>query len=97
MSGGKPLRLEVNMEVSKTMAESKVTTDQVVELLRQLPPRERLQAVMRVLPELEKALPEPASEPPPRLRGLWRGLNITDEDMKEVRREMWGQFPSENR
>jgi hypothetical protein len=29
------------------------------------------------------------------LRGLWAGLNnhITEEDIAEARREMWGNFP----
>lgn len=78
------------------MAEPNVTTDKVVELLRQLPPRERLRVLVRVLPELEKALGEPELEPRPPLRGLWRGLNITDEDLAEARREMWSHFPSED-
>ena len=31
------------------------------------------------------------------LRGLWADLNvhITEEDIAEARREMWGSFPSE--
>lgn len=94
MSGWNPIHLGVNLEVDKTMTEPKVTTEKVVELLRQLPPRERLRAVARIL--LENVLPEPTSEPRPSLRGLWRGLNITDEDIEEVRREMWGRFPPED-
>jgi hypothetical protein len=96
MSGGKLISLEVNVEVSKTMAESKVTTDEVVELLRQLPPRERLQAVVRVFPHLEWMRPSPSPEPRQSLRGLWRGVNITDADIEEVRREMWAKFPAED-
>lgn len=34
-----------------------VTVDSVLQLLRQLPPRERLQVVMQVLPDLEHDLP----------------------------------------
>jgi hypothetical protein len=82
--------------MSKEMADSNITTDQVVELLRQLPPRERLRVVLRVLPELEQSLPPPASGPRQSLRGLWRGLDISDEDIEEVRREMWGKFPAED-
>lgn len=32
------------------------------------------------------------------LEGLWRGLGpdrITDEEIREARREMWGKFPRE--
>jgi hypothetical protein len=27
------------------------------------------------------------------LRGLWKGFDITGEDIDEARREMWGNFP----
>lgn len=30
------------------------------------------------------------------LRGLWKGVNITREDIDEARREMWGNFPRED-
>ena len=30
------------------------------------------------------------------LRGLWKGLGITDEEITEARREMWGDFPRGN-
>ncbi|MGI8640080.1 MAG: DUF2281 domain-containing protein [Pyrinomonadaceae bacterium] len=37
---------------------------------------------------------------PPRksLYGLWanRGIDITEEDIDEIRREMWGNFPRED-
>jgi len=94
--GEMPIILEMGLERNEAMNEPKATADEVVELLRQLPPRERLRAVIRVLPELEKALPPPAPEQRRSLRGLWRGLDITDEDIDEVRREMWAHFPSED-
>jgi hypothetical protein len=36
-----------------------------------------------------------AKKPRRRLRGLWADLNIhiTEEDIAQVRREMWGSFP----
>lgn len=27
------------------------------------------------------------------LRGIWKGLNITDEEIAEVRKQMWRDFP----
>ena len=30
------------------------------------------------------------------LKGLWKGINITREDIDEARREMWGNFPRED-
>jgi len=48
-----------------------VTADTVLQLLRQLPPRERLRVVMRALPELERDLP--ATPPSP---DFWQGADV---------------------
>ena len=50
----------------------------------------------RLVPDIERELK--AARPTPRksLRGLWRGLDITEEEIAEARREMWGNFPREN-
>jgi Protein of unknown function (DUF2281) len=29
------------------------------------------------------------------LRGLWKGVDISEEDIAEARKEMWGNFPRE--
>jgi len=67
------------------------TADQVLALLRQLPPREQLRVVSRTLPTLERELPV---YPRPRksLRGLWRGLTIGEAEIAEIRKEMWDHF-----
>jgi hypothetical protein len=40
----------------------------------------------------------PASGPREPLRGPWKdlGVSITDRDISEARREMWGNFPRED-
>ena len=53
------------------MNESRVTTDDVLDLLRKLSPRDRLRVVLDVLPELEKDLPEDAAAP-----GFWQDVDI---------------------
>jgi hypothetical protein len=30
------------------------------------------------------------------LRGLWKGIDITEEDIEENRKDMWANFPGEN-
>ncbi len=30
------------------------------------------------------------------LEGLWEGVEITEEDIDEIRQEMWGNFPRED-
>jgi hypothetical protein len=56
------------MLATKTMT---VDTDTVLQLMRLLPPRERLRVVVEVLPELENELPATA-EP----AGFWQGSDI---------------------
>ena len=34
-------------------------------------------------------------QPVKSLEGLWKGVDITREDIDEARREMWGNFPRE--
>jgi hypothetical protein len=46
-------------------------TDPVLQLLRMLPPRERLRVVAEVLPELEDDLPATPASP-----AFWQGPNI---------------------
>lgn len=48
-----------------------VTIETVLQLLRQLPPRERLRVVVQILPELERDLP---SAPP--TSNFWEGADV---------------------
>jgi hypothetical protein len=66
---------------------------QVVEKLRVLPP-EKQQEVLDFVDFLKEK--NGGTQKPRRsLRGLWADLNfhITEEDIAEARREMWGNFP----
>lgn len=73
------------------------TTDNVLKMLRKLPPREQLKVISLALPEIEKGLGKKAG-PRKSLRGLWKGLgpSISAEVIDEVRREMWQNFPRED-
>ncbi len=64
----------------------------VVEKLRELPPAKQKE----VLEFVESLKSEGGTKKPLRsLEGLWAGLGITitEEDIAEARREMWGNFP----
>jgi mRNA-degrading endonuclease RelE of RelBE toxin-antitoxin system len=66
--------------------------EQVLEKLRELPP-ERQEKVLEFVDSLrEKNF---AKKPLRSLRGLWKALkiDITEEDIAQTRREMWGNFP----
>jgi hypothetical protein len=65
---------------------------QVLEKLRDLPPEKQKEMLDFVDFLKEKNGPK---KPLRNLRGLWADLNIhiTEEDIAEVRREMWGNSP----
>lgn len=66
--------------------------EQVLDKLRDLPPEKQKE----VLDFVDSLQGENGPKKPLRsLRGLWKDLNIeiTDEDIAEARREMWGNFP----
>jgi hypothetical protein len=66
------------------------TTDTVLDMLRQLPPRERLRVIAQALPEVKRDLAE-QPRPLKSLRGLWKDLNfdISAEEIDQARREAW--------
>jgi len=74
-----------------------VTADMALDMLRQLPPRERLRVIAQALPETERDLPEPI-RPLKSLRGLWKdlGFDLSAEEIDQARREAWADFPREN-
>ena len=59
-------------------------------------PEEALKEVATYVEYLQYKLGRHPSSPTPykpvALGGLWAGVTITDEDIAEVRREMWGRF-----
>jgi mRNA-degrading endonuclease RelE of RelBE toxin-antitoxin system len=65
--------------------------EQVFERLRDLPPEQQRQ----VLEFVDSLMERTAKKPRRSLRGLWKDLNaeITEEDIAEARRQMWGNFP----
>lgn len=66
--------------------------EQVLEKLRDLPPEKQKEVLDFVESLKEKNGTKSARRS---LRGLWKDLNIeiTEEDIAEARREMWGKFP----
>lgn len=66
--------------------------EQLLEELRELP-REKQKEVLDFVDLLKEK--HGRKSPLRSLRGLWKGLNmnITEEDIAEARREMWGNFP----
>ncbi len=74
-----------------------VSIDNILGLIRQLPPRDRRRLFALALPELEREFPKSKMRPSKResLYGLWKHyqIDLTAEDIDEARREMWANFP----
>ena len=71
--------------------EQAITLDTVLQLAKRLSALDKVRLVERIAPEIERDLR--TVKPRESLRGLWKGLDITDEDIAEMRREMWADFP----
>lgn len=66
----------------------------VIEKLRTLPPHKQQQVLDFAEFLQQKSIPK---RPRRSSKGLWAnlGINITEADIDEARREMWGNFPRE--
>lgn len=77
------------------MATQNGLKQQVLAVLDTLP-EEALREVATFLDYLQYKLgrrpPQQTPYKPVALGGLWEGVTLTDEDIAEVRREMWGSF-----
>jgi hypothetical protein len=72
------------------MGNSKVL-EKILELAKQLPLRDKVRLIERIAPQIERELEPP--KPRKSLRGLWRGIDISERDIDEAGREMWADFP----
>jgi hypothetical protein len=76
--------------------EKSVTLEEALVVVRRLSPVDKARLIEQIVPDLERELK--AVQPVPRksLRGLWRGLDLTAQEIDQARREMWGNFPRED-
>lgn len=75
-----------------------ISFDEIVTLAENLPPLEKVRLVERVMATLEQQLTTAQNQPLKSAYGLWADLNIdiSANEIDEVRREMWGNFPRED-
>lgn len=69
-----------------------VTLEEVLMLARRLSPRDKVRLIERIAPDIEREVAEGQPSEPAPLRGLWRGVDVTDDDLAGVRRDMWDTF-----
>ncbi|MGH9798727.1 MAG: hypothetical protein ACRD82_00025 [Blastocatellia bacterium] len=73
--------------------EQAVTLEGVLQMAKHLSVVDKVRLVEKIAPEIERGIQITLPASRKSLRGLWRGLNVSDEDIAEARREMWGDFP----
>jgi hypothetical protein len=73
-----------------------VTLEQVLSLARQLPSLDKVRLIERIAPDIERDIRQ--GQPLRSLLGLCADLGPAPsaEDIDEVRREMWDNFPRED-
>jgi hypothetical protein len=64
--------------------------EEVLASVGQLSPVDKARLIERVVSDIERELKSARPTPRKSLRGLWRGLDISEEDIAEARRENEG-------
>jgi hypothetical protein len=82
------------------MATPEPSFEEVLDLAKQLPPRQKLRLIEAIVPDLAASLAEVEEKAKPlrSLYGLWKdlGVDLSAEDIDAARRDMWGTFPRED-
>lgn len=73
-----------------------IALEQVVKLAAKLSALDKVRLVEQVMATLENDLTAQEKKPRRSLYGIWKGVDVSDEDIAEVRREMWKNFPRED-
>ncbi|MBD2299217.1 hypothetical protein H6G80_18355 [Nostoc sp. FACHB-87] len=73
-----------------------VTLENALALIKQLSLVDKIRLIEQIAPQIEQELVK--IQPPKRtsLRGIWKGSNITESDIAEVRQQTWSNFPRED-
>ena len=77
------------------MADS-VTLEEVLNLAKQLSPLDRIRLIEQITPQLKRDFVVVPSQPRKSLRGIWKGIDIGEAELAEVKAEMSSNFPRED-
>lgn len=73
-----------------------ITLKQVLNLANQLSPMDKVRLIENITPQIKRELSGVNYSERKSLRGLWRGVKISEKEITQVREEMWGNFPRED-
>ncbi len=68
---------------------------EILNTTRSLSVEEKVQLIRGMTDQVEQDLKGIKKTQKISLRGIWKGLDITDKEIRENRKEMWGNFPRE--
>jgi hypothetical protein len=77
------------------MADS-ITLEKVLNLAKQLSPLDRIRLIEQITPQIKRDLATASLQPRKSLRGIWKGINISEADIAQVKTEMSNNFPRED-
>jgi hypothetical protein len=78
------------------MSDQTLELDEAIAIALNLSPLDKVRLVEKVMATLEQDLQESSKKPKRSLYGLWEGVNVSEEDIAEVRRDMMKNFPRED-
>ncbi len=70
-----------------------ITLEQVLSLANQLSLMDKVRLIEEITPRIKQEIQTSPSAPRKSLRGVWKGTHISEQDIIEIRREMWSDFP----
>ena len=73
--------------------EKPVKLEEALELVKQLSLVDKVRLIEQVAPQIERELTMIQPKRRKSLRALWRGSNISESDISEIREQMWVNFP----
>jgi hypothetical protein len=70
-----------------------ISVDEIIRLAETLSLPEKVRLMERLVPAIAREAETEHRTPKVSLRGLWKGIDISTDDIAEARREMWSSFP----
>ena len=67
--------------------------EEILNVTRTLPTEDKIRLLRHITDQIEGDFKTKQSSTGKSLRGIWKGLNITAEEIAEARRQMWHDFP----
>jgi len=74
-----------------------MTLKEIIDQVKQLSLSDKVRLIEQVTPQIKRELRVAQMVAPRKsLRGIWRGVDITEDDINQARNEMWANFPRED-